>query len=165
MRIRIWLAAASLTWSAMATADIIFFDVTAGNAAIAGFPGPYAHVVVDRTDSTHATITFTSLLSGGDIYLLGGQGAAAVNVNATSWSIGSFAASNGGTGFTPGPLSDDGSAHEDGWGVFNQTIDSFGGYTTELAGPATLFFVVLTVILTGFAVVLIVGHLIWGQKF
>ena len=44
-------------------------------------------------------------------------------------------------------------------------VDSFGGYTTELAGPATLFFVVLTVILTGFAVVLIVGHLIWGQKF
>jgi hypothetical protein len=44
-------------------------------------------------------------------------------------------------------------------------VDSFGGYTTELAGPATLFFVVLTVILTGFAVVLILGHIIWGQKF
>jgi hypothetical protein len=44
-------------------------------------------------------------------------------------------------------------------------IDSFGGYTTELAGPATFFFLVLTVLLTGFAVVLIVGHLVWGQKF
>ena len=44
-------------------------------------------------------------------------------------------------------------------------IDSFGGYTTELAGPATLFFVLLTVVLTGFAVALIVGHLVWGQKF
>jgi hypothetical protein len=44
-------------------------------------------------------------------------------------------------------------------------VDSFGGYTTELAGPATLFFLLLTAILTGFAVVMIVGHLVWGQKF
>jgi hypothetical protein len=43
--------------------------------------------------------------------------------------------------------------------------DSFGGYTTELAGPATFFFLLLTALLTGFAVVLIVGHLVWGQKF
>jgi hypothetical protein len=43
--------------------------------------------------------------------------------------------------------------------------DSFGGYTTELAGPATWFFLVLTTIVTLFAVVLIVGHLVWGQKF
>ena len=44
-------------------------------------------------------------------------------------------------------------------------VDSFGGYTTELAGPATFFFLVLTAILTGFAVMMIVGHLVWGQKF
>jgi hypothetical protein len=44
-------------------------------------------------------------------------------------------------------------------------IDSFGGYTTELAGPATLFFLLITLVLVGFAVVLIVGHLVWGQKF
>ena len=44
-------------------------------------------------------------------------------------------------------------------------VDSFGGYTTELAGPATLFFLLLTTIVVGFAVVLIVGHLVWGQKF
>jgi hypothetical protein len=44
-------------------------------------------------------------------------------------------------------------------------VDSFGGYTTELAGPATFFFLLLTVLLTGFAVVVIVGHLVWGQKF
>ncbi len=37
-------------------------------------------------------------------------------------------------------------------------VDSFGGYTTELAGPATFFFILLTVILTGWAVALIVGH-------
>jgi hypothetical protein len=44
-------------------------------------------------------------------------------------------------------------------------VDSFGGYTTELAGHSTLFFLLLTAIVAGFAVVLIVGHLVWGQKF
>jgi hypothetical protein len=44
-------------------------------------------------------------------------------------------------------------------------VDKFGGYTTELAGPATFFFLVLTGILTAFAVFLILGHIIWGQKF
>ena len=44
-------------------------------------------------------------------------------------------------------------------------VDSFGGYTTELAGPATFFFLALTVVLIGWAVALIVGHIVWGQKF
>ena len=44
-------------------------------------------------------------------------------------------------------------------------IDNFAGYTTELAGPATFFFLALTVLLTAFAVAIIVGHLVWGQKF
>ena len=44
-------------------------------------------------------------------------------------------------------------------------VDSFGGYTSELAGPATLFFLLLSAIVTAFAVVLIVGHIVWGQKF
>ena len=44
-------------------------------------------------------------------------------------------------------------------------VDRFGGYTTELAGPATFFFVALTAILTAFAVFIILGHIIWGQKF
>ena len=44
-------------------------------------------------------------------------------------------------------------------------VDRFGGYTSELAGPATAFFLLLTVVLTAFAVAIIVGHLVWGQKF
>jgi fatty acid desaturase len=44
-------------------------------------------------------------------------------------------------------------------------VDEFGGYTSELAGPATLFFLLLCAIIAAFAVVLIVGHLVWGQKF
>jgi hypothetical protein len=44
-------------------------------------------------------------------------------------------------------------------------IDNFGGYTSELAGPSTMFFLLLTLLLTGWAVFMIVGHLVWGQKF
>ena len=44
-------------------------------------------------------------------------------------------------------------------------VDRFGGYTSELAGPATFFFLVFTVVLVAWAVVLIVGHLVWGQRF
>jgi hypothetical protein len=44
-------------------------------------------------------------------------------------------------------------------------LDSFGGWTTEAAGPATRFFLLFTVGITAFAIVLIVGHIVWGQKF
>lgn len=44
-------------------------------------------------------------------------------------------------------------------------VDSFGGYATELAGPSTFFFIGLSVFLTLFAAALIVGHIVWGQKF
>jgi hypothetical protein len=44
-------------------------------------------------------------------------------------------------------------------------VDTFGGYTTELAGPATVFFILLSIVLVAFAVVLIAGHIVWGQKF
>jgi hypothetical protein len=44
-------------------------------------------------------------------------------------------------------------------------VDTFGGYTTELAGPSTYFFLLLSLILAGWAVVMIVGHIVWGQKF
>ena len=48
-------------------------------------------------------------------------------------------------------------------GVYS--VDTWSGYATELAGPATFFFIVLSLILAGFAVAIIVGHLVWGQKF
>ena len=44
-------------------------------------------------------------------------------------------------------------------------VDSWSGYTSVLAGPATLFFVLLTAIITGFAVAIIVGHIAHGQTF
>ena len=44
-------------------------------------------------------------------------------------------------------------------------VDSWSGFTTELAGPASFFFVLFTAIITGFAVALIIGHLVNGQTF
>src|SRR5262249_48209621 len=78
---------------------------------------------------THATITFTAATPGPtNTFLFGDGGSVAVNVNATSWTLGTITGSNAGTGFTPGPYSDGGSGNEDGFGSFNQTIDSFDGY-------------------------------------
>jgi hypothetical protein len=44
-------------------------------------------------------------------------------------------------------------------------IDSFGGWTTEGAGPATAFFLLFTAFVVAFAVAIIVGHIVYGQKF
>ena len=54
-----------------------------------------------------------------------------VNVNATSWAIGSFSALNSGTGFSSvlANLSNAGAGNEDGFGSFSQTFDNFDGFT------------------------------------
>ena len=44
-------------------------------------------------------------------------------------------------------------------------LDSWAGYTTEAAGPATAFFFVLVVVVFVFGGIMVVGHLISGQKF
>lgn len=110
-----------------AEAAPIVYQLTAGNSAISGFAGPYADVTVDLTSSTTATITFTSNTVAGNTYLFGDSSAAAVNVNATSWTLGGLSASNSGTGFTTPSLSDSGSANVDSFGVFNQTVKDFDG--------------------------------------
>jgi hypothetical protein len=111
-----------------AKADFIF-NLSTGNPAISGFSGPYATVDVHLVDATNATITFTSLTNSGNIYLFGDGSSVGVNVNAASWTLGTVTGANSGTGFSPGPYSDAGSQNVDGHGIFNQTIDSFGGYT------------------------------------
>ncbi len=113
----------------IASADTLSFDLGLGNAAISGYTGPYASVLVNRTSSTMATITFTSLTNSGNIYLLGDGGSVAVNVNATAWTLGSITGSNAGTGFTPGTYSNGGAGNEDGFGSFNQNITSFDGFS------------------------------------
>src|SRR5262249_52326585 len=73
----------------------------------------------------------TSYTNGGNIYLMGNGSSVGVNVNATSWTVGSFTASNSGTGFTTPTLSDGGSQNVSSFGVFNQTITSSDGFTSS----------------------------------
>jgi hypothetical protein len=109
-------------------ADTFSFNISVPNTAISPYPGPYASVTVNRTSSTTATITFTSLTNSGNIYLMGDGSTVAVNVNATSWTLGTITGTNAGTGFTPGPFTNGGSGNVDGFGVLNQTINSFDGF-------------------------------------
>ena len=114
-------------FASMAGATLTF-NLGLGNPALAAYPGPYATVSVTLNTATTATITFTSLTNSGNIYLFGDGGSVAVNVNAASWTLGAITGSNAGTGFTPGPYSDGGAGNEDGFGSFNQTINSFDGF-------------------------------------
>jgi hypothetical protein len=127
MKFRTFAALILLLGAQSAWADLIF-NIDTGNSALSGNTGPFAQVDVSLTDTTHATITFTSLTNSGNIYLLGDGGSVDVNVNGT-FTLGTISGSNAGTGFTPGPYSDSGSGNVDGWGTFNQTITSFDGFT------------------------------------
>jgi hypothetical protein len=44
-------------------------------------------------------------------------------------------------------------------------LDSWGGWTTEAAGPATTYFLVFTLIVVVFGGVMVIGHLVNGQLF
>jgi hypothetical protein len=114
---------------ASASQALTTYTLGLANPPVAVFTGPYAEVSVTLTSATTADVTFSSLANGFQTFLLGDGGSVAVNVNATSWSLSSILGVNVGTGFTPGPLSDSGADNEDGFGLFNQTIDSFDGYS------------------------------------
>ncbi len=105
-------------------------EFTLTNFNVSGYTGPYATVTIDLTSSTTATVTFDALQNGsGQWYLLGGASAVDVNVNATSWTLGTITGTALNSGFTPGSFSDTGSKQVDGWGTFNQTIKDFDGNT------------------------------------
>jgi hypothetical protein len=111
-------AIVALGSAAAARADEVTLTLTNGNAAIAGFPGPYATVKIERTSSTTATITVTGLTNGSNIYLLGGQGIVGLNFN------GAVTASGLGPDLSVG-----GAKNEDGFGSFNFTLDNFDGFS------------------------------------
>jgi len=93
-----------------------------------GYGGPFATATVSLTSPTTANVTFDSLTNGGFTYLMGDGGTVAVNVNATSWNIGSFS-SQVLAGFGSPALSNAGAGNEDGLGSFNQKVNSDGGFT------------------------------------
>jgi hypothetical protein len=96
------------------------YSLTQGNSALSpAYPSPYGSVSVDRTDSTHATVTFTFGSAGGFTYLFGGNGMADVNVNASSFTV---SISTPGTTVKNGPVNNLSS-----FGGFNLSIDNKGG--------------------------------------
>lgn len=113
-----------------AFADTVTYTLGAGNSAIT--PAPYnpfyGTVLVNRTSTTTATITFTADAG----YLFLDSGVAAVNVNATSWTVSGLTGSNSISGFSGVDLTNSGSGQEDGFGNFNQTFTEFDGFNWSL---------------------------------
>lgn len=109
-----------------ASADTIF-SIDNPNSALSGFTGPYATVTVHLVDSTHATITFDSLINGGFIYLMGDGGTADANVNGT-YTLGAVTETNSISGFTP-TFVGNAPGQVDGMGIFNLSLDNFDGFT------------------------------------
>jgi hypothetical protein len=112
-------------------ADEFLFHLTTGNSGISPpYEGNYATVTVDLNSDAEATITFTSLTKDGNIYLMGAACTVGVNINATTWTLGTtITGSNSGTGFSTPIYSNGGAGNEDGFGSFNQRINSFDGFT------------------------------------
>jgi PEP-CTERM motif len=126
-------AVVALGSSVIARADSISFDLNQPNAGLAGFPGPYATVTINRTSSTTATLTFTAYAG----FLIGGAQAADVNFNGGPVTFSNLTFSGGctgvgcpagGTGFSAG-----GSTNADGFGVFNFTLDNTDGFTNAVS--------------------------------
>ena len=99
-------------------ADVIYL-LNIGNSAISGYAGPYGQVDVHLVDSTDATITFTSDVVGTNEFYFVDGGSVAVNVNATSWTLGTISGDSG-----SGTYSSGGSGNEDGLGSYNQKVNS-----------------------------------------
>lgn len=127
--VQLILVAVVMLVAVSARADFTFLLDTP-NAAIGG-TGPYVQVNVKLTSSNTATITFTSLTNGGYEYLMTDGSAAAVEVNAATFTAGNFSGSNALAGFTPGPFSlgNPLPANVDGFGDFNLAIDDFDSFT------------------------------------
>src|SRR6185437_1562840 len=114
--------------ASVARADSVSFTLRPGNSAISGSPGPYGTATVTLTSSTTATVTFDADAG----FLLIDGSSAAVNVNATTWTLGPITGTAG-PGFTQATYSDGGSGNVNGFGVFNQTINSSDGYSSGSA--------------------------------
>jgi hypothetical protein len=122
---------ALLAMNGPASADTFNYFINLPEGDLVGYTPPYASVLVNRTSNTTANITFNSLTnSDGTTFLMGATKAADVNVNATTFTIGSLAGTALPT-FTNGALSDGGSGTVAGFGTFNQRVDSAAGFASS----------------------------------
>jgi len=106
---------------------ITTYSLGAGNSAISGYPAPYGSASVSLVGNT-ATIIFTAANTASYQYLFGDGGSVAVNVNG-AFTLGAITGTQL-PGFGPTTYSNGGAGNEDGFGSFNLTINSNGGYTT-----------------------------------
>lgn len=115
-----------------ASADVITFDLLSPNSAISGYPGPFANVSIDRLSLNQANVTFQTYVTGGYQYLMGDGSTLALNVNASTFTVGPIVEINDlGGAFTPTWISTNiGSPgmQVDGMGRFNLTVDNFDGF-------------------------------------
>jgi hypothetical protein len=121
---------ASVVAATPAIADLIL-TINNPNSGLSGFTGPYATVDIAVAPSgTSATVTFTSLDSGGYLYRMGDGGTADLNINGAYTLQGTITALGFTGGFTP-----DGSAitnnpgNVDGFGFFDLSLNSPDGFT------------------------------------
>ena len=105
------------------------YSLGQGNSAISSYPAPYGSVSVNLNVAGNvATITFTAANTAAFQYLFGDGASAAVNVNG-AFTLGAITGTQL-PGFGPTTYSNGGAGNVDGWGQFNLTINSNGGYTT-----------------------------------
>jgi hypothetical protein len=102
------------------------YNLIQGNSAIDSYPSPYGSVNVSLVGQT-ATIVFTAAQTGAYQYLFGDGGSVAVNVNG-AFTLGTITGTQL-PGFGPTTFSNGGAGNEDGFGSFNLSINSSGGYT------------------------------------
>ncbi len=119
----------SLAVNTLAFADSQTYYITVPNTAISGDTGPYGSVQVDLTSATTATITFNALTNGGYIYLIGGNSAFDLNVNASSFSKSTPPVFTNLTGFSPS-FDSYGSGNVSSFGTFNLVGKLSGGFTS-----------------------------------
>jgi hypothetical protein len=132
---QIFLASAALAVSIVgigaAKADLFTYQLTSYNLQLNGYTGNAATVTVNRADSTHATITFGSLVNTGPgpasyQVLMGDSGIADLNVSGT-YSLGTVGEANALSGFTP-TFKDNTPGQVDGFGNFNLSLNNKDGF-------------------------------------
>ena len=127
---RLLLVAAALTavgfGAGSARADMISYNLDSYNPALSSLSGTAATVSVDLTGSNIATITFTAIHQGGYQTLMGGQGAADLNVNG-SYTLGTVYEKNTLSGFTPS-YKNNVPGNLDGFGYFNLSLNNNDGF-------------------------------------
>ena len=118
-----------------ANANSIGFDIGIPNSAISSYTGPYVHVTVSTTGANTASVQFTSLSNGNNMYLMGDGGSFDVNVNAASFGISSVVLTQSAfmVGFQSPTWLGTSSGNVSTFGTFNGENDTFDGWAHAIS--------------------------------